>query len=62
MDIDQHTMIPSKRAINTICEITKLERDLGEFLVEELIGSGNLTEILQDEEKMATQIGEHLVK
>lgn len=55
-------MIPSKRAIEVVCNVTNLDNDLAEFLVDELITTENLSVVLQDEEKMASLLGEHLVK
>ena len=52
---------PSRRAIRLVSEVTGLEEDLSRFLVEELIAS-HLPNVEEDEEVMASVLGEHLVR
>lgn len=52
----------SKRAILALSDVTNLELDICEYLVEEIVASECVDELLNDEEQMAEILGEHLVK
>lgn len=51
----------SKRAILALSDVTNLELDICEYLVEEIVASECVDELLNDEEQMAEILGEHLV-